>query len=61
MVVRMRTNRHRFLGGTFGDETADVEVSGDHISFTRHGRCDSPHWEGTLSEHDGHLKIVDDQ
>jgi hypothetical protein len=47
--------------GTFGDKIADVEVSGDHIKFARYGRFGVQHWEGTLTEEDGVLKITDGQ
>lgn len=45
--------------GTFGDKIADVEVSGGHIKFTRDGKYGIQHWEGTLTEEDGRLKITD--
>ncbi len=47
--------------GTFGDKIADVELSADHIKFTRYGRFGIQHWEGALTEEDGALKITDGQ
>jgi hypothetical protein len=47
--------------GTFGDKIADVEISGDHLKFTRYGRYGIQHWEGTLKEDNGVLKIADGQ
>ena len=45
--------------GTLGDKIADVEVSGDHVKFVRYGKYGIQHWEGTLTEEDGCLKIID--
>jgi len=45
--------------GTYGDKIVDVTVSNNHIKFTRDGRFGIQHWEGTLKEEDGVLKIID--
>lgn len=45
--------------GTYGDRIADVEVSDDHIKFTRDGDFGIQYWEGTLKVEDGLLKIID--
>lgn len=45
--------------GTYGDRIADVDVSDDHIKFTRNGAFGVQYWEGTLKVEDGLLKIVD--
>jgi len=47
--------------GTYGDRIADVEISDDHIKFTRDGDFGIQYWEGTLKVEDGQLKIVDGQ
>jgi len=45
--------------GTYGDRIADLDVSDDHIKFTRNGAFGVQYWEGTLKVEDGHLKITD--
>jgi hypothetical protein len=45
--------------GTYGDRILDVEVSDDHIKFTRDGDWGIQYWEGTLKVEDGRLKIAD--
>jgi hypothetical protein len=45
--------------GTYGDKIVDVAISNNHIKFTRDGRYGVQHWEGTLKEEDGVLKIID--
>jgi hypothetical protein len=44
---------------TYGDRITDVTISGDQIKFTRNGAYGVQHWEGTLREENGVLKIVD--
>ncbi len=44
--------------GTYGDRIIDVEVSGDHIRFTREGAFGIQYWEGTLKVENGQLKIT---
>jgi hypothetical protein len=45
--------------GTHGDKISDVNVSGNHVAFTRRGAFGVQHWEGTLGVEDGVLKILD--
>ena len=45
--------------GTYGDRIEDVEVSDDHIKFTRDGDFGIQYWEGTLKVEDGQIKITD--
>ncbi len=45
--------------GTYGDRIVDVEVSDDHIKFTRDGAFGIQYWEGTLKVEDGQIKIID--
>ena len=45
--------------GTYGDRILDVDVSDDHIKFTRDGAFGIQYWEGTLQVEDGRLKIID--
>jgi len=45
--------------GTYGDRIVDVEVSDDHIKFTRNGEFGIQYWEGTLKVEDGRIKIID--
>jgi len=47
--------------GTYGDRIANVEVSDDHIKFTRDGAFGIQYWEGTLKTEDGQLKITEGQ
>jgi len=47
--------------GTYGDKIKDVALSGNRATFTRDGKYGIQHWEGTLKEEDGVLKIVDGQ
>ena len=47
--------------GTYGDRIADVEVSDDHIKFTRDGGYGIQYWEGSLKIEDGQIKITDGQ
>jgi len=47
--------------GTYGDRIADVEVSDDHIKFTRDGAFGIQYWEGTLKVENGQIKITDGQ
>jgi hypothetical protein len=45
--------------GTYGDRITDVDISDNHIKFTRDGRFGLQYWEGTLVEENGLLKIID--
>ncbi len=45
--------------GTYGDKIVDIALSDNHISFTRDGRYGIQYWDGTLTEEQGALKIVD--
>lgn len=45
--------------GTYGDRIADLDISDDHIKFTRDGAFGVQYWEGTLKIEDGLLKIID--
>ncbi|GEM_PF-614558 len=47
--------------GTYGDRIVDVEVSDDHLKFTRDGDFGIQYWEGTLKTEDGQLKITEGQ
>ena len=47
--------------GTYSDRIVDVEVSGDHIKFTRDGKFGVQYWEGTLKVEGGRMKIIDGQ
>jgi len=44
---------------TYGDRIVDVDISGDHIKFTRDGQFGNQYWEGTLKVKGGRLKIID--
>jgi hypothetical protein len=45
--------------GTYGDRVEELEISGDHIKFTRNGAFGLQYWEGTLKVEHGLLKIVE--
>jgi hypothetical protein len=45
--------------GTYGDRIEELEISGDHIKFTRNGAFGLQYWEGTLKVEHGLLTIVE--
>ncbi len=47
--------------GTFGDTIEDVTLGDGQLKFTRYGHHGVQHWQGTLTEEEGKLKIVDGQ
>jgi hypothetical protein len=47
--------------GTYGDRISNVQVSNEHIKFTRRGRFGTQDFEGDLKEEEGRLKIIDGQ
>ena len=44
---------------TFGDKIRDVTVLDNRLKLTRRGRHSIQHWEGTLTEQAGVLKVLD--
>lgn len=45
--------------GTYGDRIVDIALFDNHITFTRDGRFGQQYWDGTVTEEEGGLKIVD--